>query len=451
MDVVRNARFDRPNARTLAFADGQTKQSPSTLVLNPDQVQLGTPLPKRATQVLIQNEDAGLLAQETTPAVKAAGVALEPGGTLLITTGRSAMFSGDKMERQLREAGFKNFGLVVRDNAFVTAEKAIAQNVDDVSPQQANLLLARTQFAGDPDAHQKIQQAGLGPRFTTTVRGRRIHMSKPFKGKGYSAYIGYVESDDGSLQARTFYQSRSQGIWRSASGLMGHSIFGKGPKGSFESSTNLPVDMQRRLSEISRNTEAVETNPRLLDELIHAPLEKLSTTEPSRFDESIDTQPFGSFQKRVALGQYQSVGEPTSFRYDNPGQEPDFSKEPQSFELDHPTRGSLQATTVDSRSGDHRYLFLQDSEKRTWLGQVESLSELNDFGVPTQALQDDSLTHPAIEYSQQLAEPYRGEVVTWDKVYNNITKQEETLPGYVDATAYTEQLPPVRAFLAQRA
>lgn len=448
MNVLRHARFDRPNPTTIAFANGERRSHPAAVVLNPDQVVLNSTTRSQAPEVLVPNEDVGQLTQEPTPAVKAAGEALAPGGTLLMTTGRAAMYRGDALEEQLREAGFKNFGLVVREAAYITAEKAIARGVDDVTPEQSSLLLARTQFAGDPQAHGKIQQAGLSPRYTTEVRGRRMHLSKPFQSRGYNAFLGYVESDDGSLQARTFYQSKSQGIWRSASGLLGHSTFGKGPKGQFESSTNLPVEMQQRLSEVSRNSESIQAEASILEAALHAPLEKLSTSEPSRFDRSLQTRSFGRFERRVAVDKYQSVGEPTSFRYDHPGQEPDFSAKPQSFEMDHPTRGTLQASSVKSRDGEVQYLFLQDSEKRSWLGAVESVGPVNDFGVPGTALQDDSLTHPAIEYTQQIAEPYRGPVVTWDKVYNNFTKQEETLPGYVDATAYTRELPPVKAFLA---
>ena len=450
MNVTRLNSFDRPNSQSLAFAEGRLQKARDQWVMDAA-APLHAPDRAEVSQVVVQNEDVNQLTQRPTEAVSRAAESLKPGGTLLMTTGRAAMYQGDALEQQLREAGFKNFGLVVRERAYVTAEKAIAEGVDEVSPEQSNLLLARTNFAGNPQAHGTVDQAGLKPRYTTTVRGRRMHLSKPFQARGYNAFIGYVEADDGALHARTFYQSKSQGIWRSASGVIGQATFGKGPEGHFESSTNLPAELQQRLSEVSRNSDKAAGDPQAQEVSLYAPLEKLSLSEPSRFDRQVEAKPFGRFERRVALDQYNSIGEPTSFQYDHPGQEPHFEGEPETFKMEHPTRGTLQATAVKSRDGESQYLFLQDSDKRTWLGMVESLSDTNDYGVSRQALKDDSLTHPAIEYVQQAAEPYKGEVVTWDTVYNNLTKQEEVLPGYVDTTAYTHQLPPVRDFLAHQA
>lgn len=448
MTPLRSAQFHRPNPTTVAFAAGRLPRASDQLVLDAAQSPIATDKVD-VSQVVVLNEDVQKLTQQPTALVNQAAEALRPGGTLMLTTGRSAMFQGNALESQLKEAGFKNFGLVVEERAYLTAEKATAKGVDDLTPQQSHLLLARTQFAGKPQAHGEIQGADLAPRYSTEVRGRRIHLSKPFESRGYNAYIGYVEADDGALHARTFYQSKSQGIWRSASGLLG-STFGKGPEGRFESSTNLPSEMQQRLSELSRNSEKAVGQPERLESALHAPLAKLSVSQPSRFDQSLQVQPFGKFERQVAINDYNSVGDPSSFRFDHPGQQPDFDSRAHGFEMEHPTRGNLKATAVSSKDGESQYIFLQDKEQRTWLGMVESKGELNDYGVPRKALDEGALTHPAIEYVQQAAPQFRGEVVTWDTVYNNLTKTEETLPGYVDTTAYTKQLPPVRDFLASR-
>lgn len=437
--------LQRPNPTALAFSQNRLPVAADRLVLDPVEGQ--NALPQDVSQVLIPHEDVLSLAQEPTPAVVAAGAALKPGGTLMVTTGTAALGKGDALEEQLREAGFKNFGLVVRERAYITAEKSIAQGVDELTPQQGNLLLARTQFAGQADVHQRVQQAGLEPKFTTSVRGRRIHFSKPFKSGDYNAHLGYVEADDGSLKARTFYQSKSQGIWRSASGLVGHSILGKGPEGRFESSTNLPGEMQRRLSEVSREIDPKTGPEEEMKALFHAPLEKIAVGHSSAFDRQIQERAFGQFELQVAVNKHQSVGKPESFHYQDDGHKPNLQGPKEAFQMEHPTRGKLDATTVVSGDQQFRYLFLQDSAKRTWLGMVESLGEVNDFGVPSVAVRDESLTHPAIEYIHQTPQAYRGEVVTWDRVHNQFTNEEEVLPGYVDATAYSHKLPPVREFL----
>lgn len=426
--------LDRPTSRVQAFAQRQGLSRPlesgrQTVVEGED-----TFLPTSGTfnEVTVLHADAHRISQGGGAAIAQAAEQLQPGGTLLMTTGRGLMGGLDEFQDRMDEYGFHTVGVVFQEQAYIAAEKDVLPGLGSVSPEESRLLLARAQFAGKPDAQQEIDVAGLAPRFTTSSDGQRVHLSRPFKSRGYQAALGYVEGKDGALNARLFYQSKSQGLWRSASGQLGR-ILGKGPSGNSESSTTLPASMQKTLNGLTSAVDPVEGEK---DMAFQAPLEHLGSQGEGSFDGLVEGTPFGRF----------ASDRPESFSYDRPEQAPNFEAVTDRFRMNHPTRGELDAYVIDSKDESARYLFLRDSKDRAWLGSVESRSELNSFMVPEKALQLGALTHPAIEYTQQVAPEYRGEAVVKEQVYNNFTKSYEEITTYVDATSFVNQLPPVRDF-----
>ncbi|MGE0489937.1 MAG: hypothetical protein AB7S38_12095 [Vulcanimicrobiota bacterium] len=424
--------LDRPTPRALAFAAGLTPRPP-VVVEGEDQALPSGPL----DQVAVVHADAHLISHQSTPAIEQAARQLQPGGALMVTTGRGLMGDLDAFQERMDSLGFHTMGVIFQEKAYVVAEKDVLPGLGSVSPEQSRLLLARTQFAGQPDAHRQIEAAGLAPRFTTSFEGRRVHLSRPFRCRGYQATLGYVEGKDGSLKARLFYQSKSQGLWRSASGLLGQ-VLGKGPEGQFESSTTLPASLQKTLNGLTTAVPPVEGEQEVA---FHAPLEKLALKGGGQFDHELTAVHFGHF----------ASDRPDSFVYARPELAPDFSKVRDQFTLEHPSRGQLHAYVVDSQDESARYLFLRDSDQRAWLGSVEARTEVNSFMVPSQAYRLGALTHPAIEYVQQVPPEYRGETVVKEQVYNHFTKAYEELPTYVDATSFVYQLPPVRDFQSWQA
>ncbi|MHB2016241.1 MAG: hypothetical protein ACYCW6_04770 [Candidatus Xenobia bacterium] len=308
-----------------------------------------------------------------------------------------------------------------------------------VSLQETQHILTRVRFADNPmgfrpkDARdlttEFLQTRKLGPQTAVQIGDTHIYLSQPYSHDGErTAFVGYVEGKDGTVHVCTFYQSNSQGYWRSASHCGLYGWIGKGKQS--EESTNLPIALQKPLSQLAAggvhsSLSAADSNTAFYGNLPlggHEP--------PAEFADSVEVGHFGSFTRKTADGRY---GEPGSFQLDHPGQGPDYDHPEDRYRFEHPTRGTVEATIYRSRDGQLRYQFLKDSKGRAWLGAVEDASAaLNSYGVRTRALDPGDLTMPAVEYDTQVPRGYAG---------------PHEFNSYVDASQYTHQLPLVRAFL----
>lgn len=309
-----------------------------------------------------------------------------------------------------------------------------------LGPEQAHAILSRAQVAPNPVGFHPcgaqhlttefLVAHNLEPRHTVMVGDTRIHLSQPYSHNGArTACVGYVEGPDGTVNVRSFYRSNSQGTWRCASHCGFNGWIGKG-SGS-EESTLLPIPVQKTLSQLADAGLSTSVSHEDSHTAFYGALPVGGNCAPEEFASEVQASGFGSFTQRTPDGQH---GDPRSFCLDHPGQGPDFARREDVFDNPMPDGRGFQASVYRSNDGQYRYMFCTDDQGRAWLGGLEKAdAPVNSFGVRTSALMAGDLAMPAVEYASQVPEGFAGAHVRG---------------SYVDASAYTHQLPPVRAFLA---
>lgn len=307
-----------------------------------------------------------------------------------------------------------------------------------LGPTQAGALLDRAVFEPNPLGVRPrraqdltadfLRSRGLEPHATLSVGDARVHVSRPYRqGSSRLAFVGYVEGADGRVHVRTFYQSGSQGVWRSASHCGANGWIGKGLG---EESTNLPIAAQKSLSALAASSAPTALESADAETAFYGNLQVGGHVPPQPFSDQVCAAPFGRFREEIGT---EGHGKPETFTYDDPGHAPDFSRREDGFVLHHPGRGDLQATVFRSNDGEHRWMFCQDAKGRAWVGAIERAdSPVNTYGVRSDSRSLGSLSMPAVEYRQQIPHEYCGTHVEGH---------------YFDASAYTHRLPPVRDFL----
>ena len=310
-----------------------------------------------------------------------------------------------------------------------------------VSHRDALNILTRAVFEPNPLGIRPKQAAdlspeflsthGLEPRHTLQIGDRTVHVSAPWSHGGQrTAFVGYVEEPDGRVRVRTFYQSNSQGTWRSASHCGASGWIGKGWG---EESTNLPISAQKQLGALVGSTTPTPLEGKDADTAFYGNLPVGGHAPPPSFTDQVNMATFGRFDETMPPNDH---GKPETFHYDAPGNAPDFSRREDAFTAHHPSRGNLSARVFRSADGEFRWLFYQDERGRAWVGAVEKAdSKVNTYGVNTEARHVGSLSAPAVEYGQQIPADYVG--------------AHEDGP-YYDGSAYTHAMPPVAAFLAHQ-
>lgn len=318
------------------------------------------------------------------------------------------------------------------------AEPAASFAVSNLSRAEGQAILSRAQFMPNPsgiypnDAKPLttsfLASRGLEPVSTISAGDRKIHISAPYQSDagGRPAFVAYVEDKAGNVKTRTFYLSKSQGLWRSASHFGPSGWIGKGS--ASEESTNIPVPMQKMLySRLEQGSRTLSRSD--ADTVFYGGLTLGGHEPPKEFSEGLEVDSLGSFDRKTADG----YGEPSSFALSNPGRGPEFRKLEDHYTINHPMHGRIDAYIYPSHDGSSRYMFYRDKSGRSWVASVEdSKAPLTGYGVRSHVLDPGDLTMPALEYGQQVPSQYRGQCV---------------YPPYYDASAYTHNLPIVKAFM----
>jgi hypothetical protein len=322
--------------------------------------------------------------------------------------------------------------------AGLNAAPATTFAISDLSKAEGQAILSRAQFMPNPAGMYPgegsalttsfLASRGLEPVATIAAGDKKIHISAPYQSDagGRPAFVAYVEDKAGNVKARTFYLSKSQGLWRSASHFGPNGWIGKGS--ASEESTNIPIPMQKMLY-ARMEQGAKQLSKADSDTAFYGGLAMGGHNPPKEFSDGLTVDTFGQFSRKTGDG----YGDPSSFTLSNPGQGPMLEKLEDHYKINHPMHGTIDAYVYPSRDGSSRYMFYRDNSGRSWIASIEDAkAPLTGYGVRTHVLDPGDLTMPALEYAQQVPEDYKGQYVH---------------PPYVDASRYTHSLPVVRAFM----
>ena len=132
---------------------------------------------------------------------------------------------------------------------------------------------------------------------------------------------------DGRVRVRTFYQSNSQGTWRSASHCGASGWIGKGWG---EESTNLPISAQKQLGALVGSTTPTPLEGKDADTAFYGNLPVGGHAPPPSFTDQVNMATFGRFDETMPPNDH---GKPETFHYDATGNAPDFSRDRKSTRL----------------------------------------------------------------------------------------------------------------------
>jgi hypothetical protein len=288
-------------------------------------------------------------------------------------------------------------------------------------------------FGGNTFNKDFLIKNDLGPAKKIEIDGKTFYVSKPFDHKGQrKSFIVYAQNmETGQFETRVFYQSNSQGLWRSASHWKGMS--GWIGKGLSEDSTTLPISMQKQLDKLSSGP-LVKLENEVADTAFYGGLKVTSENAPANFAAEFSGETaLGEFTERVPGLEGRSFGKPESFKWSNPEFKPDFNKPPfDSYKFNHPMHGDMEAFVFGSKDGQYNYLIYRNKQGKAWVAAIEDIkSPVNDFGVRKRVVDAGDLTTPTLEYNSQIPEGYRGKFVKKD---------------YYDASAYVDKIDIIQDF-----
>lgn len=258
-----------------------------------------------------------------------------------------------------------------------------------------------------------LEKVDLVPEYKVELSGARVGLSRPYKIGGRLAVMGYVKTDEG-IKVRSYYQSKSQGMWRYMPDYMkGHpnadlaSWYGKGYG---EESLTLPAELQEALAKMSEEAEIVEmkVNPDFL---------LCGTAKFAGMGE-------GDYYREVSgAPEYEFGGEDLTSpeRIEVPvGAEPEFSKKVGEYNFRSDTAGEAKAEVYESRDGGTKWTFCRDKDGRTWVGNIETSGKVGSTGLHETWVKGGGVTVPLYEYPGQAG--MYGDAEDWSGRYIGMYK-----------------------------
>ncbi len=245
----------------------------------------------------------------------------------------------------------------------------------------------------------------LGPKYATKVGGREIDLSRVYSNDGRDAVVGYVSDDDG-VKVRTYYQSRSAGVWRYMpdyvrKGEGAAEFYGKG---FGEESVTLPAELQRALDKIQETTpeKGVRTNP---DFVFCGTAKKYGSKEElarklymgeakGDFYEEVRSQPM-TMEFGKQKGGEKIEPERVFVRAER---EPDFRKLVMSYAGENAIAGKMTTEVFRSYDGKLDWLMCADEAGRSWVGGIECESPVTSTGCRSEWVAAGDIATPLYEY-----------------------------------------------------
>ena len=303
---------------------------------------------------------------------------------------------------------------------------------------EAERVFERVEIRGDGLAGELtpelLEQAGLLPRHQLKAEGRTLWFSHGYDlGDGRVAVTGYVEDDDGSIVARSYYRSNSQGVWRY---LPQYSV-NEGEvnwysKGYGEESITLPASLQEGLTRSLEDDGGILSLDPDVAQAAFAGTARIVGAEGTVYHRNVSEYPrhLSGMPERSAEGELPA---PETVQLSDE-QSPNFANKLASWRQDTSLYGRVHYDVYPSNDGKLKYVFCRDVKGRAWVSGVENNSPLESTGLREEWLSGGALTTPAYEYAQQAGD------------YGN---DADTRGHYVDMHKnYLSKVPAIQEYIA---
>lgn len=261
-----------------------------------------------------------------------------------------------------------------------------------------------SEFNGQFLTPEILKKEGLLPKHKIHIGEKEdLIVSSAYQlSEGRMGVVAFVQKN-GKIVTRSYYLSNSQATWRYLpSYIMNEGKIIWYDKGYREESINLPMIIQKGLSEITQEDQSIlkVKNPDLiLAGATHQIWEKSSYYEevmpkPKKIEGNIHSEDKSKIPpKQIKLESKQS---------------PDFSKLLTSWEQKSNLYGKVTAEVFPSKDGELKFMFFRDTKGRAWIGGIEDNSEIGPTGLKKSWVFGGDLVTPAYEYDD-ITEGYGNE------------------------------------------
>lgn len=343
----------------------------------------------------------------------------------------------------------------VRQAASIESPPAFGE-LTEIDEETAARILRDTQFNDVPFRGQAldaelVENVGLTPKHKQQVAQDLVcYFSDIYHVNQRPAVLAFTDYD-GKITPRTFYVSRSQGVWRYLPGYEdeedGSMLLHKG-KG--EDSLNLPIALQKSLAIIGEKAgDAMIVPPSGIAKTVFygTTAGKPDEAEISHFDavNATGSKYGGAYigLKAVRDDEYAEFKGPgdIKLRDDLAAKNPDFSKVSDSWELHNDLYWKIRSTVVPSEDGQWNYLFCTDHEGRSWIGQIEVAdSPIRPTTLQSHYVSAGAIAAPAYEYATQAGDygdgVPRGRYID---VYKNFLSKTPLISAFTASPAFPSE------------
>jgi hypothetical protein len=261
-----------------------------------------------------------------------------------------------------------------------------------------------TAFLGKNLTLDILKQEGLLPKHKIFIENDMfLYPSSAYDlGENRVAVVAYIKKN-GKITVNSFYRSNSQGVWRY---LPEYKIDEDGEIGSYskgygEESITLPIEIQKALSDITKEGMPVlnlKNNPEFVfagttheawktDKKNIAYYQEVEST-PHKLNGDFYLKNKKTTPEQIILTKEES---------------PDFSKKITSWQQKTSLYGEILIEVFPSRDGKLKFMFSRDSMGRVWINGIENNSEIQSTGLRKSWINGGNLTTPAYEYDEMSA------------------------------------------------
>lgn len=240
----------------------------------------------------------------------------------------------------------------------------------------------------------------LFPKHFIKAGDRKIYLSDKFKvsNNQVTRIIAYVKDENGKYMVSSFFQSKSQGLYRLLRAYK-YRIDDNGDeqptwndKGYGEESINLPFELQHFISTEIKDTinipEKMEGIRLFYGTAMESGTDTLYNKEVSKSPIRLNGNIYSPVNKLLAPENVSLLGD----------DKPDFSALLKQWDIETDLYGITRARVFSSYNKKYIYLFLTDSRRRSWVGWVDNTSKVTVLGIREKWVDVGCLSTPAFEY-----------------------------------------------------
>lgn len=270
-----------------------------------------------------------------------------------------------------------------------------------IEHSEAEQIFEHVEIRGDGRAGELtpelLERVGLLPRHRIEIENRTIWFSPGYSIRGGRiAVIGYVQDDDGSVVARSYYRSNSQGVWRYLPQYkMKEGSLSWYSKGYGEESVTLPAKLQEGLTRAVNDDGGILVFDHDTTQAVFSGTARYVNSEGTVYHRDVVERPVRV--KGVPEAEWSQLPPPETVRPDYE-QAPRFEHILSSWQQETGLYGRVTYEVIPSNDGMLRYVFSRDEQGRAWISSIENDSPLESTGLRRKWVSGGALVTPAEEY-----------------------------------------------------